>query len=51
MPPFPPACLGTACNVTCGTSGRSGNLGAPGPLTFDPAVAAVSGSRQPFLFD
>ncbi len=51
LTPLPAACLGTAANITYGTTGRKGSLGAPGGLTFDPAIAAISGSRQLFLFD
>jgi len=50
--PHPSACLvGVSFNATYGTSGRLGTLGAPGKLTFDPAVADTSGTRQLFLFD
>ncbi len=51
LTPLPAACLGTAVNITYGSSGRKGTLGAPGGLTFDPSIADVSGSRQLFLFD
>ncbi len=47
----PPACFGQAVNITYGTTGRLGALGAPGRLTFDPSIADLSGSRQLFLFD
>jgi hypothetical protein len=49
--PQPAACAGLAMNITYGTSGRKGVLGAPGKLTFNPAVADTSGTRQLFLFD
>ncbi len=49
--PQPTACLGVAANLTYGTTGRKGSLGAPGGLTYDPAVADLSGSKQLFLFD
>lgn len=51
VPPLPAACTGTALNITYGTTGRLGTLGAPGPLTFDPDIAPPSTSRQLFLFD
>jgi hypothetical protein len=46
-----PCVFGATINLTCGSSGRLGTLGAPGKLTFDPAVADTSGTRQLFLFD
>jgi hypothetical protein len=46
-----PPCVGLALNLTYGTSGRKGNLGSPGPLTFDQSLAATSGTRQLFLFE
>jgi hypothetical protein len=49
--PQPAACVGLAVNITYGTTGRNGSLGAPGGLTFNPLVADVSGSKQLFLFD
>jgi hypothetical protein len=48
---LPAACIGTAFNITYGSSGRLGNLGAPGALTWNPDIADVSGTRQLFLFD
>jgi len=49
--PQPAACTGIAVNITYGSSGRKGVLGAPGKLTFNPAIADTSGTRQLFLFD
>jgi hypothetical protein len=49
--PMPAPCLGLALNITYGSSGRLGSLGAPGPLSWDPSVARTSGTRQLFLFD
>ena len=46
-----PCVFGATFNLTYGSSGRLGTLGAPGKLTFDPAVADTSGTRQLFLFD
>ena len=46
---LPAACTGLPINFTYGTSGREGTVGAPGRLTFDPAVADISGSRELFL--
>jgi hypothetical protein len=46
-----PPCVGLALNLTYGTSGRKGNLGSPGGLTFDQHIAATSGTRQLFLFE
>jgi hypothetical protein len=47
----PAACLGLAVNLTYGTSGRTGVLGAPGPVTWDPAVADTSGTRELYIFN
>ena len=49
--PQPAACTGIAINITYGSSGRKGVLGAPGGLTFLPTIADTSGTRQLFLFD
>jgi len=49
--PQPAACAGIAINITYGSSGRKGVLGAPGKLTFNPSLADTSGTRQLFLFD
>ncbi|HEX5009819.1 MAG TPA: hypothetical protein VFY71_05420 [Planctomycetota bacterium] len=49
--PQPAACTGIAVNITYGSSGRKGVLGAPGKLTWNPDVADTSGTRQLFLFD
>jgi hypothetical protein len=49
--PQPAACAGIAINITYGSSGRKGVLGAPGKLTFNPNLADTSGTRQLFLFD
>jgi hypothetical protein len=49
--PQPAACAGIAINITYGSSGRKGVLGAPGKLTFNPDVADTSGTRQLFLFN
>src|SRR5262245_14681919 len=49
--PQPAACTGIAVNITYGSSGRKGVLGAPGKLTFNPDIADTSGTRQLFLFD
>lgn len=49
--PQPAACVGLAANITYGTTGRKGVVGAPGALTFNPAIADLSGSKQLFLFD
>ena len=46
-----PCFAGMTFNITYGTSGRLGSLGAPGPLTWDPKIADVSGTKQVFLFD
>jgi len=46
-----PCLFGATIELTYGSSGRLGTLGAPGKLTFDPAVADTSGTRQIFLFD
>ena len=46
-----PPCIGVAINLTYGTSGRKGNLGSPGGLTFNQSIAATSGTRQLFLFE
>jgi len=46
-----PCVFGATIELTYGSSGRLGTLGAPGKLTFDPAVADTSGTRQIFLFD
>jgi hypothetical protein len=47
----PSVCVGVAINVTYGTSGRLGDLGTPGGITWDPSIADVSGTRELFLFD
>jgi hypothetical protein len=49
--PQPGACVGTKLNITYGTTGRTGVLGAPGGLTYDPAIADISGSKELYLFD
>ena len=49
--PLPAICIGTAINITYGSSGRLGNLGTPGGITWNPSIADVSGTRQLFLFD
>ena len=49
--PQPSACVGTKVNLTYGTSGRTGVLGAGGPLTFDPSIADTSGTKEIYLFD
>lgn len=49
--PLPMPCLGLAFNITYGTSGRLETLGEPGPLTWDPSLADMSGTKQLFLFD
>jgi hypothetical protein len=36
--PQPAACAGIAINITYGSSGRKGTLGAPGKLTFNPSM-------------
>jgi len=51
VPALPAICTGLAMNITYGTSGRTGGLGTAGPLTWDPAIAPVSTTRQLFLFD
>jgi len=45
------ALAGLALNITYGSSGRLGELGSPGRMTFDQNIAATSGTRQLFLFD
>jgi hypothetical protein len=47
----PAVCIGLPFNLTYGTSGRTGVLGAPGSLTFDPSVADTSGTRELYLFN
>jgi hypothetical protein len=47
----PAACVGTKINLTYGTTGRLGNVGSPGPMTFDPSIADTSGSKEVYLFD
>jgi len=49
--PQPAACIGVKVNLTYGTSGRTGGLGTAGPLTWDPSIADVSGTKQLFLFN
>lgn len=49
--PQPSACTGTKINITYGTSGRTGVLGSPGGLTFDPSVADTSGTKELYLFN
>jgi hypothetical protein len=48
---IPVACMGLKVNLTYGTSGLTGVLGAPGHLTFDPSVADISGTREIALLD
>jgi len=48
---LPVACLGMKFNLSYGTSGRTGVLGAPGPLTWDPSVADISGTCDIAIFD
>lgn len=43
-----PGILGVPVNITYGTTGRKDG---PGKLTFNPAIADLSGSRELFLFD
>jgi hypothetical protein len=47
----PPFCMGLPLNVTYGTSGMTGVLGAPGSQTFDPSVADTSGTRELYIFN
>jgi hypothetical protein len=47
----PGACTGTKVNLTYGTSGRTGVLGAPGSLTWDPSIADTSGTKELYLFN
>jgi hypothetical protein len=47
----PAACIGTKVNLTYGTTGRKGVVGAPGQMTFDPSIADTSGSRELYLFN
>jgi hypothetical protein len=49
--PQPAACLGTKVNFTYGTTGRIGGLGTAGGLTFDPAIADTSGTKELYLFN
>lgn len=43
-----PGLLGVPVNLTYGTTGRKDG---PGKLTFNPAIADLSGSKELFLFD
>jgi hypothetical protein len=49
--PHPTVCVGIPVNLTYGTSGRKGNIGHPGALTFNQSIAATGSTRQLFLFD
>jgi hypothetical protein len=49
--PLPVPCLGVALNITYGSSGRLDTMGTPGPITWNPSIAAPSGTKQLFLFD